>query len=496
VIYAQTSYGVTMTSQQAHAFRKRYFEGYSGISGWHRVALREGKQRKMTRTLSGRLRWLEDEKAHNEFLNCLDFETEALTQRGWVKGPDLVSSDVLLTKNPTTNELEWQQPTDLRVFAPAMRDVVEFKSRSFHAVSTPDHRWLVRNKASGKDIERVTSKISLHGDDRIHRTGQYRKTSGEFSDDFVELAGWWLTDGGIHKTRRVTDRPGKRGPQPSGVSLKLFQSTRANPAKVARIEALLGRLGIQPKRYLDPVTQGAMWYFRDPLNETLLRLCPGRVLSMDFLLRLSSKQLFLLQQTMIDGDGNRGSKTSFVNQTRAGAEAFQILCTMCGVAASITKRDMSKYTPVSKKLRNIPKGKTHWVVTLLRRDKVQVLSRHVQAKREVIGVWCPIVPNTFFVARRSGHVFVTGNTPVQGTGADGLKRALRKVYDRLKKYDGKVFLTHMVHDEIVLDSMDDPEILAAAQLDLKEGMEEGIAPLLRKVPAESEGGTGDSWADK
>jgi DNA polymerase I-like protein with 3'-5' exonuclease and polymerase domains len=88
------------------------------------------------------------------------------------------------------------------------------------------------------------------------------------------------------------------------------------------------------------------------------------------------------------------------------------------------------------------------------------------------------------------------NTPVQGTGADGLKRALRKVYDRLKKYGGKVFLTHMVHDEIVLDSVDDPEILAAAQLDLKEGMEEGIAPLLKKVPADSEGGTGDSWADK
>lgn len=88
------------------------------------------------------------------------------------------------------------------------------------------------------------------------------------------------------------------------------------------------------------------------------------------------------------------------------------------------------------------------------------------------------------------------NTPVQGSGADGLKRALRNVYERLKKYDGKVFLTHMVHDEIVLDSVDDSEILAAAQLDLKEGMDEGIAPFLKRVVGESEGGVGDSWADK
>jgi len=88
------------------------------------------------------------------------------------------------------------------------------------------------------------------------------------------------------------------------------------------------------------------------------------------------------------------------------------------------------------------------------------------------------------------------NTPVQGTGADGLKAALRRVYERLRKYNGDVFLTHMVHDEICLDSIDDPEILQAAKADLAEGMKEGIAPLLHKVPVESDGGIGDSWADK
>jgi len=88
------------------------------------------------------------------------------------------------------------------------------------------------------------------------------------------------------------------------------------------------------------------------------------------------------------------------------------------------------------------------------------------------------------------------NGPVQGTGADGLKAALRRVYDRLKKYNGDAFISHMVHDEIVVDSKDDPELLESVKKDLEEGMKEGVAPFLKKVPVEVESGIGDSWADK
>lgn len=88
------------------------------------------------------------------------------------------------------------------------------------------------------------------------------------------------------------------------------------------------------------------------------------------------------------------------------------------------------------------------------------------------------------------------NTPVQGLGADGLKASLSKVYERIRPYKDRVRMVHMVHDEIILEADDDPELLERASKDLKEGMVEGIAPFLERVPVVVEGGVGQSWADK
>jgi len=87
------------------------------------------------------------------------------------------------------------------------------------------------------------------------------------------------------------------------------------------------------------------------------------------------------------------------------------------------------------------------------------------------------------------------NTPVQGSGADGLKAALPLVYERLKKYGGRAKLVHMVHDEIVIESDDVPEELEALKVDLEEGMKEGMQPFLPSVPVVVEGAYGPSWAE-
>lgn len=94
------------------------------------------------------------------------------------------------------------------------------------------------------------------------------------------------------------------------------------------------------------------------------------------------------------------------------------------------------------------------------------------------------------------HFNEFANTPVQGTGADGLKKAMHCVYQRLKKYGGDVKMVHMVHDELVLDAPDDPELVQAVKADLEEGMKEGMAPFVTKMPVVVEGTYGPSWADK
>ena len=69
VLYAMANYGVVMTLAQAKRYRDRYFKRYVGIASWHRRVLRDGAREGFARTLSGRIRYLNPDEAHNEFFN-------------------------------------------------------------------------------------------------------------------------------------------------------------------------------------------------------------------------------------------------------------------------------------------------------------------------------------------------------------------------------------------------------------------------------------------
>lgn len=84
------------------------------------------------------------------------------------------------------------------------------------------------------------------------------------------------------------------------------------------------------------------------------------------------------------------------------------------------------------------------------------------------------------------------NSPIQGGCADGLKQALRLVYENLKGTSGK--LVHMVHDEIVVEC-DKGEAEKVRKI-LEENMIAGMATFFKRVPVEVDGGIGPSWAEK
>jgi DNA polymerase-1 len=85
------------------------------------------------------------------------------------------------------------------------------------------------------------------------------------------------------------------------------------------------------------------------------------------------------------------------------------------------------------------------------------------------------------------------NTPVQGTGADGLKAAVAFLYKRLLERGlwGQVRIVLLVHDEIVGEA---PEALAwEATLLLTEAMREGMGAIVKGVPIEVEAGIYSDW---
>ncbi|MDL2319056.1 bifunctional 3'-5' exonuclease/DNA polymerase [Eubacteriales bacterium OttesenSCG-928-A19] len=84
------------------------------------------------------------------------------------------------------------------------------------------------------------------------------------------------------------------------------------------------------------------------------------------------------------------------------------------------------------------------------------------------------------------------NAPVQGTGADILKRALGLLVPRLAGTD--VCIVAAVHDEILLEAPEGEGVEIAALL--RETMEEAARPILPDVPAVADAKVSATWAEK
>jgi len=343
--------------------------------------------------------------------NCLDAETEALTQRGWVRGFDLDEDDILLTKNAETGVLEWQKPTSLNFFPDYEGPLVEIKSRSFSAVTTPDHRWLV---TTNKGVVKEKTSASLTRQvDRIHRTGNYRgpEVSG-LSPDEAELLGWFVTDGFFEKKKRFN----KNGEVRHYQYACICQSPEANKEKCVRISALINRLDSR-KEVTTYQSHGIFnWRLGPALTSILVARAPDRCLTVGCMLDLNREALERLKESMFLGDGTliksnpkwKGNKLLYTGR-KEQADAFQALLAMTGRASSSRKwaKRTSKLCPVT--------SDSDYRVLESNREFTSLRDGF---RREFSGkepVWCPTVPNGFFVARRMGFIFVTGNSIVPDT---------------------------------------------------------------------------------
>jgi DNA polymerase-1 len=83
------------------------------------------------------------------------------------------------------------------------------------------------------------------------------------------------------------------------------------------------------------------------------------------------------------------------------------------------------------------------------------------------------------------------NTPTQGTGADGLKRALALLWER-RTACPDTFPVLLVHDEIVVECDETKQNEAMAWV--RDATRDGMAPLLDPVPVEVELSAGRTGA--
>ena len=527
VEYARAGYGVILSEAEAGRRKEEWYRKWPEMRLYHQMFgnLTLGDASfDLVQPGSGRVR---GKVGFCDGANCVDYETEALTKRGWVSGRDLRMDDEVLTKNPATGVLEWQRPTAIFHYPDYDGPLVEIKSTRFSAVTTPEHRWLVTDKRTG-DRCVVTKNLSRHGDHRIHRTGQYVGDDALHDDAFIELVGWFLTDGSmdteegatrirIYQTKEATSAriddmfsrlgiPVHRAAPPSrtrgnkvartwsfsdltvhrtglsratatsetgvgktkGYSVEDYRAAgmgvEADTIVASRLQVTTAAVGSMRRRHDIPRPVQAHHGMASQLRD----MFPDRLLTCEFVATLSKRQACLLLDTMMLGDGTVSKKGQehFYTRDERAADAFQMLLVLAGRASNAAWTDLStREIPQYDSMPNSPKSRGIWTVDLYKRDTAQVLKHQVREFREARGVWCPSVPNTYFVARRDKTVYVTGNSVFQGRAADGAKRAgwylAQECYLGFSKYwpdDGRprspLYGSRpvlFVHDEFILE---------------------------------------------
>lgn len=86
------------------------------------------------------------------------------------------------------------------------------------------------------------------------------------------------------------------------------------------------------------------------------------------------------------------------------------------------------------------------------------------------------------------------NTPIQGLNADILKLALYRVYKAIRKYNGRVKIVNIIHDELNLEAP--PELAEEVCSLVKTIMEQTGEEILKCVPVVAEAAYGSDWTIK
>jgi hypothetical protein len=326
-----------------------------------------------------------------QLYQCVDEKTELLTSDGWRLGSEIGEGTVILTLNDQTHVSEWLPVQKVHRYDLDGQQVVHMKTAMHSSVTTPNHKWLVRDHA-GKWLDRTS--VDLKQSDSIPRAVPYSQapTTQKYQDAFVELAAWYWTEGSEEKAAR-----------------RIYQSEKANPLNVARIETALKAVGATYSRYKPNANGVVTFRITGAAAAELAEHVPGRLqkdryVRENFILALTAAQLHLFIETCIDGDGTRAKtdgQTSITQQGFRGLRSFEMACALAGIPTNTRPVD----------------GGAKWRTCLIRRSNFVTLLRDSKGARDVrvmvphFGVmWCPQTDNGTFLARRDGSVYWTRNS--------------------------------------------------------------------------------------
>lgn len=380
---------------------------------------------------------------------CYSLDTEFLTRDGWKTYEHIGIDTEIAQYNEDTKELEFVKAG--HAYFNETDTMYHFVGNNTDLLVTPNHRmydkgrdnWYIKRadelykKHSYRTIcSPVSTKVFRISDDIvdsgvIHIGSTYHKEGYDISvDDFVELLGYVITDGGTCL-------------RSNGSKTVYFSQSEAKPEVLSKMQKLNARLG---NLFDEKVTickgkeinicgktstlNGDFHVFSvtsSSLFDTIVSYIGGnlkkdRVLS-DKMLHFSDRLLEKFFLAMYDGDGlhdNRegreNSKTILV-QSKKLVEQLQLILINLGYSTNI--KDVSHRYNVSLYKLNCVSGKRD----VRGSNKNTKIIKYDEPVKSV----CFAVPSTLLFVRRNGKTSVCGNTAVAIWGEEHYNRDYRKM---------------------------------------------------------------------
>lgn len=323
---------------------------------------------------------------------CVDDQTEALTRTGWKRHTDLKDGDVIATYDRDGDVIVWGAATFHRYDYDGK--LVAFDKRDTSQFLTPNHRCVVMSR---KGVVKVREASTVKGGDRLMVSAPWtwNPDAQSIGTDMAALVGWYASEGHRKKDGRCA----------------IYQSVTANAEKVEEIRGVLHRLGARFKtgyrtrpRYDGTGERSeAEFVIRGTVAERLRELVRGKGKNMvDALTDLNRAETEALLAAFIKGDGHTredDGRMVVIQKDRRRIEQLQVMALKLGHQAILSER------------------KSDGMFCLYLTEGRWLNVRGTNGKwdghdlRDYRGVvWCPNTPTGFWLARRAGRPFVTGNT--------------------------------------------------------------------------------------
>lgn len=353
---------------------------------------------------------------------CFSDDTEILTDTGWKKMMDATLKDKIATLDKNGG-LEYQHSTEI-IKQRYIGELIAFSNYQCDLLVTPNHSMYVRER---DDLKRKQFKLlpayeSIRWERaRMLKVAAYDAKDQEWfcfplnaearknakfpwvekitMDDWLEFFGYFITEGCTYKRRRKRIVNGKLY-EGQDYYVLIAQSEEKNSENYEKIKRCLTRLPFTFGVFNDHqfyIANKQLYFYLNQFGKSHQKFIPRDLLG------LSHRQLTILFEAMMLGDGSKRGDVYFSNSYRLISN-FQELLLKVGYAGNISMHDKRKRKPL-------------YNIHILNRfnSKYKTPSYPKQTVKWYDGfVYCVTVPNHIVFVRRNGKALFCGNCYDEG----------------------------------------------------------------------------------